>query len=91
MTEEDIKTIIGQYLTLKSLFNPDDPRLVNVSQDSLLLDILSNGNGGKGAQLVGGKFIKTGEVISRIVNSKRAWEKVSTGDKLPVVGSVLRF
>jgi len=89
--EEEIKAIIGQYLTSKSLFKPDDPRLVDVSQDSLLLDIVLNGKKGKGAQLARGKFMETNEVIDGIVNSKKAWYKTPTGNKRPAVRLVLRF
>ena len=91
MTEEEIKAIVGQYFTSKSLFNLDDPKLVDVSRDRLLLDIVLNGKEGKRTELLGKKFMNTNEVINRIVNSTKVWYSISTGDKRPIIRSVLRF
>lgn len=90
-TEEEVKTIINQYLTSKCLFKPDDPKFVNVAQDRLLLDTVLNGKEGGRAGLLEKKFMNTNEVINRIINSTKSWYKVSTGDKQPIIRLVLRF
>ena len=91
MTEEEIKTVIDQYLMSNCLFKPHDPEFVNVSQDRLLMDIVLNGKEGGGAELLEEKFVGTDELINTIVSSTKAWYKISTGGKKPIIRSVLHF
>ena len=91
MTEEEVKTAIDQYLTSKRLFKPHDPKFVNVSRDKLLLDIVLSGDGGKEAKLLEERFMKTDEVISRIIGGTKACYKISAHDRHPIVRSVLDF
>lgn len=90
LTEEEIKTIVDQYLTSKRLFKPHDLNLVNVSRDKLLLDIVSNGKGKK-EELLEGQFMDTNKMINRIISNTTACYKISTCDKRPIVRSVLYF
>ena len=90
MTEEEIKTVVDQYLTSKRLFKPHDPNLVNVSRDKLLLDIVLNREG-KGGKLLEGKFMDTNEVTDRIVKNTTACYKISTSGRRPIIRSVLYF
>ena len=90
MTEEEIKTVVDQYLTSERLFKPRDLSLVNVSREKLLLDIVSNKEG-RGAELVEGKFMDTNKVIKKIINNTTACYKISTCDKRPIIRSVLYF
>lgn len=91
MTEEEIRAIVGQYLTSKSLFNPDNPEFVNVSRDGLLRDIVLNGRKDKETEPSGKTFMKVDEVINRVVNKTKVWYRISTGNEHPIIGSVLRF
>ena len=90
MTEEEIKGIINQYLTSKRLFKPHYPEFVNVAQDRLLLDTVLNGKKENKTELLEKKFMHTNEVINRIVNATKACYKISTGDRQPIIRSVLR-
>ena len=91
MTEDEIKTIINQYITSKRLFKPHDPELVNVAQDRLLLDTVLNGKEVDRAKLLEKKFMGTKEVINGIANSTKPWFKISAGDRQPIIESVLCF
>lgn len=90
MTEEEIETVVEQYLRSKRLFKPHDLTLVNVSRDKLLLDIFSNGKGKK-EELLEGQFMGTNKVVSRIIDNTTACYKISTCDKRPIIRSVLHF
>ena len=85
MTEEEIKTIVNQYLTSKRLFKPQDPKFINVAQDRLLLDTVLNGKKAGKEELLENKFMNTNEAINRIVNTTRLWYKISTGDRQPII------
>jgi hypothetical protein len=91
LTEEEIKTVIDLYLTSKRLFKPHDPNLINVSQDKLLLGIVLNGEEGKRAGLLEGRFMATDKVINKIVSNTKAYYKISTCDRRPIIRSVLYF
>ena len=90
MTEEEIKSMINQYLTSKRLFKPHYPEFVNVAQDRLLLDTILTGKENR-EELLEKKFMHTNEVINRIVNTTKACYKISTGDGQSIIRSVLRF
>lgn len=91
MTEEEIKAVTNQHLTSKRLFKPHDLNFVDVFKDKLLLDIVSNGEKGKGAELLEGKFMDTDKVIKKIISSTKACYKISTFGGRPIIGSVLYF
>jgi len=80
LTEEEIKVTTEEYLVSRHLFKSHDPNLVNVSQDKLLLDIMLNGEEGKGTELLKGKCMETNGVINAIVSDNKACYKISTCD-----------
>ena len=83
--------MVSQYITLKHLFKPEDPKFINVTQDRLLLDTVLNGKEAGRAELLENKFMNTNEAISRIVSSTKAWYKISNGDRQPIIRSALGF
>jgi len=83
--------MVNQYITSKRLFKPEDPKFINVAQDRLLLDTLSNGKEAGRAELLKNKFMNANEAINRIVQSTKAWYKISNGDREPIIRSVLGF
>lgn len=90
MTEEEVKTVVNQYLTSNNLFKPRDSNTVDVSQDRLILDIVSNGREADKADLLQKKFVDVNAVIKKVVNSTKAWYKISTGDRQPIIRSAFR-
>ncbi|KAF9649472.1 hypothetical protein BDM02DRAFT_3230271 [Thelephora ganbajun] len=86
LTKEGIKIVINQYLTSKHLFKPHDPGFVDITQDGLLLDTLLNGKEEDRPGLLEKKFMSTDEVVNRITNSTKAWYKISTGSRQPIIG-----
>ena len=91
LTEEEVKNIVNQYLTSKRLLKTRDKNTINIAQDKLLLDIVSNGKEVDKAKLLEKKSMDVDEVIKKVVGSTKAWYKISTGDRQPVIQSVLHF
>ena len=90
MTEEEIKSVVNQYLTSNNLLKPRDSNTVDVSQDRLILDIVSNGREADKADLLQKKFVDVNVVIKKVVNTTKAWYKISTGDRQPIIRSEFR-
>lgn len=85
MTEKEIESIISQYLSSNDLFEPDDPESVNVARDEFLLDTVLDGKESDREKLMRKEFMRTDEVISRIVDSAELWYKISI-DGQSIVG-----
>ena len=83
--------MVNQYITSKRLSKPEDPKFVNVTQDRLFLDTLLNGKEAGRAEFLENKFMNTNQAINRIVNSTKAWYKISNGDNEPIIRSVFHF
>jgi hypothetical protein len=84
LTEEEIGTLVNQYLMSRNPPKLHGQQSINVAQDKLLLDTVSSGKSDE-AGILEKKFMDIDEVTKRVVNSTKAWYKISVGDKKPII------
>ena len=73
----EIKTIVNGYVKAKQLLNPKDQAYVNVTEDSVLLDALSNLKASERKQLQEFEFLRRNEVADRIIGNMQPWFEIA--------------
>ena len=73
----EIKTIVNGYVKAKQLPNPKDQAYVNVTEDSVLLDALSNLKASERKQLQEFEFLRRNEVADRIIGNMQPWFEIA--------------
>lgn len=84
-TQVEIRSIVNRYVTTKGVLKPDDQAYVNVTEDPILLDALSDLKAGERRQLQEAGFLRRNEVIERIVGNMQPWHEINGEGKEPVV------
>ena len=84
-TQLEIRSIVNGYVTTKKILNPQDQAYVNVTEDSILLDALSNMKASEPKELQGAGFLRRDEVIDKIVGNMQPWFEITSEEKEPVV------
>ena len=84
-TQVEIRSIVNGYVTSKQLQNPQDQAYVNVTEDSTLLDALSDLKASERKQLQEVGFLRRNEVIDKIVGKMQPWFEITGEGREPVV------
>lgn len=84
-TQVEIRSIINGYVTAKQILNPNDQTYVNVTEDLILLDALSNLKAGERKQLQETQFLRRNVVADRIIDNMQPWYEIAGEGKEPIV------
>jgi hypothetical protein len=87
-TQVEIRSIVNGYVMAKQMLNPKDQAYVNVTEDPILLDALSDLKAGERKQLQEIGFLRRNEVADRIIKNMQPWYEVAGEGKDPVVKCV---
>ncbi|CCM00967.1 uncharacterized protein FIBRA_03015 [Fibroporia radiculosa] len=74
-TMSDIKTTLNEYVSAKNLINAQEQQYLNVSEDSALLDAVTDKNE------TDVEFLKREEVLTRIRNHMQSWYEIRVEGK----------
>ena len=81
----EIRSIVNGYVATKQLQNPRDQAYVDVTEDSILLDALSDLKASERKKLQEANFLRRNEVIDKIVGNMQPWYEIVGEGKDPVV------
>jgi len=81
----EIRSIVNGYVAAKQILNPRDQAYVNVTEDSILLDALSDLKASERKQLQETEFLRRNEVADRIIKNMQPWYEINGEGKDPVV------
>ena len=84
-TQVEIRSIVNGYVTAKQILNPKDQAYVNVTEDSILLDALSNLKASERKQLQETEFLRRNEVADGIIKNMQPWYEITSEGKDPIV------
>jgi len=84
-TQAEIRSIVNGYVTAKRILNPKDQAYVNVTEDPVLFDALSDMRASERRQLQETGFLLRHEVADRIVKNMQPWYEITGEGKDPVV------
>lgn len=84
-TQVEIRSIVNGYVTSKQLLNPQNQAYVDVTEDSTLLDALSDLKACERKQLQEAGFLRRNEVIDKIVGKMQPWFEITGEGREPVV------
>jgi len=84
-TQVEIRSIINEYVTAKQILNPKDQAYVNVTEDSVLFDALSDLKASERKQLQETGFLRRNEVVDKIIDNMQPWYEIAGEGKDPVV------
>lgn len=84
-TQVEIRSIVNGYVTTKQILNPKDQAYVNVTEDSILLDALSNLKASERKQLQETEFLRRNEVADGIIKNMQPWYEITSEGKDPIV------
>ena len=84
-TQVEIRSIVNGYVTAKQILNPKDQAYVNVTEDSILLDALSNLKASERKQLQETEFLRRNEVADGIIENMQPWHEITSEGKDPIV------
>lgn len=81
----EIKSIINEYVTAKQILNPQNQAYVNVTEDPVFFDALSDLRASERKQLQEVGFLRRNEVADKIINNMQPWYETAGEGKDPVV------
>ena len=84
-TQVEIRSIVNGYVTAKQMLNPNDQTYVNVTEDSLLFDALSNRKASERKQLQETGFLRRNEVADKIIKNMQPWYEIAGEGKDSIV------
>ena len=84
-TQVEIRSIVNGYVAAKQILNPKDQAYVNVTEDSILLDALSNLKASERKQLQETEFLRRNEVADGIIKNMQPWYEITSEGKDPIV------
>lgn len=76
-TQVEIRSIVNGYVKAKQLLNPKDQAYVNVTEDSILLNALSDLKASERKQLQEVEFLRRNEVADKIIKNMQPWYEIS--------------
>jgi len=85
LTQVDVRSIVNGYVTAKQLLNSRDQAYVNVTEDSTLLDALSDLKASERRQLQETGFLRRNEVVDKIVGNMQPWFEITVEGRDPVI------
>jgi len=81
----EIKSIVNGYVTAKQILNQQNQAYVNVTEDSILLDALSDLKAGERKQLQEAVSLRRDQVIDRIIGNMQPWHEINGEGREPVL------
>ena len=84
-TQVEIRSIINGYVTAKQILNPQDQTYVNVTEDSILFNALSDLKASERKQLQEAEFLRRNEVADKIIKNMQPWYEIVGEGKDPIV------
>lgn len=87
-TQVEIRSIVNGYVTAKQLLNPQDQAYVDVTENSILLDALSDLKASERKHLQGTGSLRRNEVADKIVENMQPWFEITGEGREPVVKRV---
>ena len=84
-TQVEIRSIVNGYVTVKQILSPKDQAYVNVTEDPILFDALSDTRATERKQLQEIGFLRRIEVADRIIKNMQPWYEITGEGKDPVV------
>ncbi|KAF9784781.1 hypothetical protein BJ322DRAFT_1109491 [Thelephora terrestris] len=84
-TQVEIKSIVNGYVTAKQILNQQNQAYVNVTEDSILLDALSDLKAGERKQLQEAVSLRRDQVIDRIIGNMQPWHEINGEGREPVL------
>lgn len=84
-TQAEIRSIVNGYVTAKRILNPKDQAYVNVTEDSILFDALSDLKAGERKELQEAGFLRRHDVADKIIKKMQPWYEIAGEGKDPVV------
>lgn len=87
-TQVEIRSIVNGYVTAKQLLNPHDQAYVDVTENSILLDALSDLKASERKHLQGTGSLRRNEVADKIVENMQPWFEITGEGREPVVKRV---
>lgn len=81
----EIRSIVNEYVTTKQLLNPKDQAYINVTEDSTLLDALSDLKASERKQLQEIVFLRRNEAVDKIIGNMQPWFEIAGEGREPVV------
>jgi translation initiation factor 2D len=84
-TQAEIRSIVNGYVTMKQLLNPRDQAYVDVTEDSTMLDALSNLKASERKQLQEAGFLRRNEVVDKLIGKMQPWFEITGEGREPVV------
>jgi translation initiation factor 2D len=84
-TQVEIRSIVNRYVVAKQILNPNDQTYINVTDDSILFDALSNLKAGERKQLQEAGFLRRNEVADKIISNMQPWYEIAGDGKDSIV------
>lgn len=81
----EIRSIINGYVATKRILNPQDQTYINVTEDSILFDALSNLKASERKQLQESEFLRRNEVADKIIKNMQPWYEIVGEGREPIV------
>ena len=81
----EIRSIVNGYVTAKQILNPNDQAYVNVTEDSILFDALSDLKASERKELQETGFLRRNEVADKIIKNMQPWYEIAGEGKDSIV------